>query len=347
MTAGAERPFDLPVRPPVEPMLSKLEDELPKGGGWLYEPKWDGFRAIVFRDRERMHIGSRGGRGLDRYFPDLLAIFQRAFPLRCVVDGEIVINGPRGLDFEALLQRIHPAPSRVRKLAAETPASFVAFDLLVVGDEDLRARPFAERRARLASMLEGAKDDKLAVTPQTDSYEQAQQWLASFGHSGFDGVVAKHSSLVYTPGERVMVKVKRIRTADCVVGGYRLDKKGTGIGSLLLGLYDEDGVLQHIGHTSAFKAKERRDILAMLKPLEGGTSFGEGRTPGGPSRWAQGRARSRAQETTTSWIPVRPELVCEVGFDHVDAGAIRHGARFFRWRPDKPPRECLFAQLEK
>lgn len=336
---GADAPFDLPVRPPVEPMLSKLQDALPKGDGWLYEPKWDGFRAIVFRDGKRMHIGSRGGRGLDRYFPDLLEIFQRVLPVRCVVDGEIVINGPRGLDFEALLQRIHPAPSRVRKLAVETPASFVAFDLLAVGDDDLRALPFVTRRARLAELLAKMPDDRLALTPQSDSREQAEQWLASFGHSGFDGVVAKHSSLVYTPGERVMVKVKRIRTADCVVGGYRLDKKGTGIGSLLLGLYDEDGVLQHIGHTSAFKAKERRDILAMLKPLEGGTSFGEGRTPGGPSRWAQGK--------DTSWVPVKPELVCEVGFDHVDAGAIRHGARFFRWRPDKPPRDCHFSQLEK
>lgn len=340
---AANSPFDLPVRPPVDPMLSKLEADLPVGEGWLYEPKWDGFRAIVFRDGERIHIGSRGGRGLERYFPELLAMFLRVLPARCVVDGEIVINGPRGLDFESLLQRIHPAPSRVRKLAAETPASFVGFDVLAIGDEDLRARPFVERRARLAALLAPSAMEKneprVALTPQTDSLAQAREWLASFGHSGFDGVVAKHASLVYTAGERVMVKVKRVRTADCVVGGYRLDKKGTGIGSLLLGLYDGDGVLQHIGHTSAFKAKERRDILAMLKPLEGGTSFGVGRTPGGPSRWAQGK--------DTSWIPVRPELVCEVGFDHVDAGAIRHGARFFRWRPDKPARACDMAQLDK
>lgn len=332
-------------------MLARVRDELPSGDGWLFEPKWDGFRALVFRDGEDLELVSRDGRGLGRYFPELVEPVLRSFPERCVVDGEIVVAGRDGLDFDALLLRIHPAESRVRLLAREIPASFVAFDLVALDDDDLSRTRFAERRARLEQVLDvggggspertievlGRGGSHVAVTAQTDDRDHALEWFTSLEAYGLDGVIAKPADVAYLPGERVLVKVKHKRTADCVVGGYRLAKSGDGIGSLLLGLYDEAGVLQYIGHTSSFKAAERRRLLKELRPLEGGHSFGEGRTPGGPSRWSQGR--------DASWTPIEPRLVCEVEYDHLQGNRFRHATRFLRWRDDKPPSECTLDQL--
>jgi len=326
----------LPLEPPVAPMLSRLRPDIPLGDGWLYEPKWDGFRAIVFRDGDRIQIESRNGLALHRYFPELCETLAEGLPDRCVVDGEVVVIGPDGLEFEVLQMRIHPAESRIKKLAQETPASFVAFDLLALGDDDLTGQPLTARRQALASMIEDGPH--LFLTPQTSDPESARDWFERFEGAGLDGVVAKRVEQTYEPGERVMVKVKHERTVDCVVGGYRLSKSGDGVGSLLLGLNDGQGVLHHVGHTSSFKAAERRDLLAELKPLEGGTSFGHGRTPGGPSRWAQGR--------DASYVPLDPVLVCEVSFEKLQGDRFRHAARFLRWRPDKSPTECTYDQLE-
>jgi ATP-dependent DNA ligase len=325
----------LPVEPPVKPMLAQLEERIPRGKDWRYEPKWDGFRGLIFREQHRLEIESRNGQPLHRYFPELVASLAKALPDRCVVDGEIIIPGPSGLDFDALLQRIHPAASRIALLASQTPASFVAFDLLALGEDDLRPQPLQMRRRQLEAILPSA--ERVFITPQTDDPEVAESWFIRFEGAGLDGVVAKRVDLAYLEGERVMVKVKHSRTADCVVGGYRVSKDGKGIGSLLLGLYDERGVLHHVGHTSAFAAKERRELRARLAPLEGGDSFGYGRTPGGPSRWSQGR--------DMSWVSLKPELVCEVTFDHLQGARFRHAARFLRWRPDKAPRECTYEQL--
>ena len=324
----------LPVSPPLEPMLAKAEATIPQSTGWLYEPKWDGFRALIFRDGDDVRIDSRNALPLQRYFPELLDPLRAALPKRCVVDGEIVIATPAGLDFDALQLRLHPAESRVRMLAAQSPASIVLFDMLALGDDDLRARPLHERRALLLQTV--AATAKIGITPQTESPDEATQWFERYEGAGLDGVVAKPRDGDYRHGERRWVKVKHLRTADCVVGGYRPLTKGTGIGSLLLGLYD-DSVLHHVGHTSGFSAAERREILARLEPLAGGESFGYGSTPGGPSRWR--RAADLA------FTPVRPELVCEVTFDHLQGRRFRHAARFLRWRPDRDPRSCTFDQL--
>jgi ATP-dependent DNA ligase len=324
----------LPFSPPVEPMLAALQEDIPEGEGWLYEPKWDGFRALVFRDGAQLFIQSRKGQPLGRYFPELVEALRGPLPDRCVLDGEIIIPGEGALDFDALLQRIHPAQSRVALLAKQTPASFVAFDLLAGGAKDLRPEPFSGRRRLLEDAV--AFDGRVLLTPQTDDPRVARRWFERFEGAGLDGIIAKSPDLPYVHGERVMVKVKHERTADCVVGGYRRHKAG-GVGSLLLGLYDDDGVLHHVGHTSAFSARVRRELEAELAPLLGGPSFGEGRTPGGPSRWAQGR--------DMSWISVRPERVCEVKFDHLQGTRFRHAARFLRWRPDKAPEQCDFLQL--
>jgi len=327
----------LPVEPPVEPMLSALEDELPVGEGWRYEPKWDGFRCIVFREGERLLLQSRKMQPLERYFPELLPALKGALPERAVVDGEIVVAGPRGLDFDSLQLRIHPAASRVQKLSKEIPASFVAFDLLAVGEEDLRQRPHDERFSRLGKVLR--QDSRIFLTPQTSSAEEARRWFVEYEGAGMDGIIAKRGSQVYAPGERVMVKVKHSHTADCVVGGYRVHKHG-GIGSLLLGLYDDRGVLHYVGHTTSFSATQRRgELLEMLKPLEGGESFGQGRTPGAPSRWSSGKE--------LSWIALRPELVCEVTFDYMQGDRFRHAVGFLRWRTDKAPSQCTFDQLTR
>jgi ATP-dependent DNA ligase len=324
----------LPFQPPIEPMLAAQGEEIPVGEGWLYEPKWDGFRAIVFRDGDEVKLASRKGQPLERYFPELVEWLKPPLAEACIVDGEIIIAGHEALDFDALLQRIHPAASRIKKLAQETPASFVAFDLLALGAEDLRKRRFDERRRMLAEAVRF--DAHVLLTPQTDDPELARGWFDRFEGAGLDGIVAKRTELPYVEGERVMVKVKHERTADCVVGGFRAGKNG-GVGSLLLGLYDGNGVLQHIGHTSSFSAKEKREVLEKLQPLVGGSSFGAGRTPGSPSRWSQGK--------DLSWTAVSPELVCEVKFDHLQGDRFRHAATFLRWRPDKGPRQCTFEQL--
>jgi ATP-dependent DNA ligase len=325
----------LPLTPPLEPMLSEAQDDIPVGAGWLYEPKWDGFRALIFCDQGKIQIGSRKGQSLERYFPELVELFPSSLPDPCVVDGEIVIGGERGLDFEALQQRIHPAASRIAKLSQETPASFAAFDLLALGNEDLREKPLRERFRLLGDSLK--ETSRIFLTPQTEDPDEARQWFTRYEGAGLDGVIAKREELKYLPGERVMVKVKHARTVDCVVGGYRMGKSGDGVGSLLLGLYDDAGILHHVGHTSSFKAKERRELLAQLAPLEGGESFGKGRTPGGPSRWAQ--------DKDMSWTAVTPSLVCEVAFDHLQGDRFRHATRFLRWRLDKAPKDCTYQQL--
>jgi ATP-dependent DNA ligase len=334
-----------PLSPPIAPMLAKLQRELPRGDGWLYEPKWDGFRAIVFVSPDDVYIQSRDKRPFNRYFPELPGALTETLPEACVVDGEIVVAGPSGLDFDLLQLRIHPAESRVRMLAAQTPASFVAFDLLAVGERSLMDAPFAARREELRSLLEGRDGSgvpgpgstQVLLTPQTDDADEAEAWFDAFARLGLDGVVAKRVDQKYSPGDRVMVKVKRVKTADCVVGAYRPSRADEGIGSLLLGLY-RDGVLHFVGHTSSFSAAERKRLRQELKQYEqDAESFGEGRTPGGPSRWA------RAEQAV--WTPLRPELVCEVRYDKLQGDRFRHAATFIRWRDDKRPEECTFDQL--
>ena len=335
----------LAVRPPVVPMLARLEHDLPPEGDYVYEPKWDGFRCIVFRDGDDVQLHSRNERPLSRYFPELLGPLADSLPERAVVDGEIVIAGPNGLDFGALLQRLHPATSRVRKLAAETPTSFVAFDLLGLGDLDARPLPFHERRELLTAEL-GSARPPVHLTPSTSDRAQALDWFSRFEGAGLDGVVAKASHLPYVEGERVMVKVKHERTADCVVGGWRAHAHG-GVGSLLLGLYDGRGHLHRVGVCSAFSAARRRELAEELAPytLQEGADhpwLGEGGEPAAepepPSRWSRGR--------DTSWVPLRPVLVCEVSYDHLQGPRFRHATSFRRWRPDRDPASCTFDQLD-
>jgi ATP-dependent DNA ligase len=339
------------LEPPIEPMLAKLATELPAGDGWLFEPKWDGFRAIVFRDGDRIYLQSRDLRPLDRYFPELAAPLRAALPEQCVVDGEIVIATEHGLDFDALQLRLHPAASRVAKLAAETPSSFVAFDLLAEGARDLRSRPQAERRASLEEALARASG-AVHLTPCSRDRVVAQEWFHRFEGAGLDGVIAKHESTPYQPGKRAMIKVKHARTADCVVAGFRWHKNGPGelVGSLLLGLYDAKGALHHVGVTSSFTAAKRRQLASELAPLRKNAleghpwrewaEHGDGgtRMPGGQSRWSQGK--------DLSWEPLRVERVCEVKYDHLQGDRFRHAAVFARWRPDKPPSACRYDQLE-
>ena len=350
-----------PIEPPVSPMLAKLARELPASGGklgdLLYEPKWDGFRAIVFRDGDDLEIGSRNEKPLTRYFPDLIEPLKKNLPERCVVDGEVVIATERGLDFDRLSLRIHPAESRVAMLAEETPAGFVAFDLLAEGDADLRGTPFRERRARLERALKKAKAP-VFLTPATTDRDTASQWFDRFEGAGLDGVIAKPLDGEYEEGKRTMLKVKHLRTADCVVGGFRFHKDGEGVGSLLLGLYDDDGVLHHVGVASSFSADARRELLADLEPhrkgalddhpwrgwaeaeAEAGTSEGGSgqRRPGAQSRWNAGK--------DLSWEPLRLGLVAEVAYEHMQGDRFRHTARFQRWRPDREPSSCTYEQLE-
>ena len=332
----------LPVEPPVEPMLALLTREFPVEGDWTYEFKYDGFRCIVFWDGAELLLQSRDRRPLNRYFPELEAGLRDVLPAKAVLDGEIVIETPSGFDFDALLLRIHPAASRVTKLARETPASFIAFDLLATGRSSLMKRPFHERRARLVGMLENPKMP-LRLTPATSDTALAKKWFRDLEGAGIDGVMAKDPSSIYVPGERVMLKIKHERTAECVVGGFRWSKDSAGkaVGSLLLGLY-EGKVLNYVGHVSNFRAPERKTLVKFLEPYRKNVrgSFGEGRAPGGPSRWSR--------EMDKSWEPVRPELVCEVAYDHMQSGErFRHAARFLRWRHDKPPRECTYDQLRE
>jgi ATP-dependent DNA ligase len=335
---------------PIEPMLAKVALELPRDDGFLFEPKWDGFRAIVFRGGDDVFIQSRDLRPLDRYFPDLHEALLAALPAGSVVDGEIVIAGPRGLDFEALQLRLHPAASRVAKLAAESPASFVAFDLLGAEGRSVMSQPQAERREALEKLLAKAKPP-LYLTPATRERKVAAEWLDRFEGAGLDGVIAKLVDLPYEPGKRAMIKVKHVRTADCVVAGFRWHKAGEGIvGSLLLGLYDDGGVLQHVGVTSSFTMAMRRQLAGELEPLRknamknhpwrdwAGAAAEASRMPGSQSRWSAGK--------NLAWEPLRIERVCEVKYDHLQGDRFRHAAIFQRWRPDKPPAECTYDQLE-
>ncbi len=347
----------LPVEPPVEPMLAKASDGLPDGDGWLYEPKWDGFRALVFRDGDEVYTQSRDLKPLDRYFPELAAPFRAQLPRRCVLDGEVVIAREGALDFESLLLRIHPAASRVRMLAAETPASFVAWDLLALGDEDLRSVPQGERRARLEVALAGV-EPPLHLTPATRDRAMAADWFDRFEGAGLDGVVAKRLDGVYQPGKRAMLKIKHERTADCVVAGFRWHKNGPGthVGSLLLGLFDDEGRLHHVGITSSFTWDRRATLVEELAPLRehaldehpwaewaewagyGSADASGQRLPGATSRWNRGK--------DLSWEPLRAERVAEVAYDHLQGDRFRHATTFRRWRPDKPPEACRYDQLE-
>ena len=337
--------MELPVRPPISPMLAKSVREIPPDC-W-YEPKWDGFRSICFRSGDAIELGSRNERPLTRYFPELVAAARAELPDRCVIDGEIVVPTAHGLDFEALQQRIHPADSRVRMLAEKTPASFIAFDLLALGDDDLTGLPFAERRATLVEALADC-GPSLHVTPATTDVALAERWFADFEGAGLDGVVAKPPTVTYQPNKRVMFKIKHARTADCVVAGYRVHKSGDdAIGSLLLGLFSDGGALASVGVIGAFPMATRRQLFADLQPLV--TTFAEH-----PWSWAarptleQSSAGSRWNSgKDLSFTPLRPERVVEVRYDHMEGARFRHTAQFNRWRPDRDPQSCTYAQLDQ
>lgn len=340
-----------PIAPPVEPMLAKLVDELPDAEGFMFEPKWDGFRAIVFRGTSDVYIQSRDLRPFDRYFPDLHEALLDALPDGCVIDGEIVITSPQGLDFDALQLRLHPAASRVAKLAQEAPASFVAFDLLALGGRDVMNTPQSERRALLEKLLVKT-GPPIHLTPVTRDRATASRWLNEFEGAGLDGVIAKPEDSIYQPGKRAMLKIKHARTAECVVAGFRWYKTGKeAVGSLLLGLYDNGGALQHVGVTSSFTLEKRKQLVEELAPLREHAREGHpwrawaeadahqtSRMPGGQSRWSAGK--------DLSWEPLRIERVCEVKYDHLQGNRFRHAATFLRWRPDKRPNDCRYDQLE-
>jgi ATP-dependent DNA ligase len=348
-------PFDVGS---IEPMLAKAAKTVPRGGhGYLYEPKWDGFRCVLYRDGAEVELGSRGGKSLSRYFPELIAAVAAAgLPERCVLDGEIVVARGQRLDFDALTERIHPADSRVRLLAEQTPASFVAFDLLAVGDESLLRTPLRQRHERLGAELAGVLPP-LFVTPSTEDPELAERWFDLFEGAGLDGVMAKPMDGAYEPGKRTMVKVKHERTADVVVGGYRVHNNG-GVGSLMLGVYDDSDTLTYLGVASSFTAARRQELLAELKPYEAadGASHpwldtededsvgvadaaSQARRPGTLNRWNS--------KKDLSFVPLRPELVCEVRYEHLQAGRFRHVAHFLRWRPDRDASSCRYRQLDE
>jgi ATP-dependent DNA ligase len=356
--------MDLPIAPPLDPMLAKAVPEIPSGEGWLFEPKWDGFRAIVFRDGSELFLQSRDRNPLDRYFPELAAPLLEALPQRCVVDGEIVIAHDGQLDFEALLLRIHPAASRVAMLADQSPASFVAFDLLAVDDTSLLDTPQHERRARLEQVLADVRPP-VHVTPMTRDRDQAADWFARFEGAGLDGVVAKEADAVYEPGRRRMLKIKHARTADCVVAGFRWHKNGRGthVGSLILGLYDDGGQLHHVGVTSSFSWQRRAELVRELEPLRAEalvdhpwSEWAAWSSPqGGPADDASAEAPALAMPGATSrwnrgkdlsWEALRIERVCEVAYDHLQGDRFRHATTFRRWRPDRSPVDCRYDQLE-
>ncbi|WP_330256366.1 ATP-dependent DNA ligase [Nocardia sp. NBC_00565] len=345
--------MDLPVMPPVRPMLAKTAPSVPREPGLSYEPKWDGFRCVVFRDGDEVELGSRNDRPLTRYFPEVAELLKAALPNKCVVDGEIVVVTDEGLDFDTLQNRLHPAASRVNKLAKETPASFVAFDLLALSDKDLTGEPFAERRRLLETIL----DTELArvhLTPITQDPDVAEDWFTRFEGAGFDGVMVKADDLSYLQDKRVMLKVKHERTADCVVAGFRWHKDGEGVGSLLLGLFDDEGNMHHVGVASSFTAAKRKSLVDELKPLRenalanhpwrewadaAAQAKADGKMPGGVSRWTGGK--------DLSWEALRPELVAEVRYEHVQSGRLRHGGRLVRFRADRTPESCTYAQLDE
>ncbi|HEX2386458.1 MAG TPA: ATP-dependent DNA ligase [Candidatus Binatia bacterium] len=345
----------LPVNPPVLPMLAKRVGDLPAAGSWIFEPKWDGFRALVFRDGDEVLIQSRDEKSLNRYFPELIEPLSMQLPERCVLDGEVVLAQDGALDFDALQQRIHPAASRVKLLSQQTPASIVFFDLLASGDRDLRDTPFENRRRELEALLLSAKPP-IHLTPATRDSATARDWFRRFEGAGLDGVVAKPISGIYESNKRAMLKIKHERECDCVVAGFRWHKKGerTMVGSLLLGLYNDGGALQHVGVCASFTEAKRRELVELLKPYrknalanhpwkswaEQGAADGDDgqRMPGAQSRWSSGK--------DLSWEPLRPELIVEVAYDHMQGDRFRHTAQFRRWRPDKKPRDCTYEQLE-
>jgi len=347
--------MNLAVNPPVLPMLAKRVSDLPPGEGWIFEPKWDGFRTLIFRDGDEIFIQSRDEKPLNRYFPELIAPLKAQLPERCVLDGEIVIAGSEGLEFDTLQMRLHPAASRVNKLAVEIPASVVFFDLLCENDQSLCDRPFGERRARLESLLAGA-EPPLHLTPATRDRATAADWFRRFEGAGLDGVVAKPEAGSYEPNKRVMLKVKHERDCDCVVAGFRWHKRGekTAVGSLLLGLYDDAGNLEHVGVCASFTNVKRQELVTFLAPYRENALDGHPwrawaevqpnpgaephRRPGAQSRWSAGK--------DLSWEPIRPELVVQVAYDHMQGDRFRHTAQFRRWRDDKRPIDCTFEQLE-
>ncbi len=347
--------MNLPVNPPILPMLAKRLGELPPGEGWIFEPKWDGFRTLIFRDGDEIFIQSRDEKPLNRYFPELIDPLKAQLPSRCVLDGELVIARGGSLDFDALQLRLHPAASRVKLLSGEMPASVVFFDLLCEGNRDLRSTPFAERRARLESIL-GDAEPPVHLTPATRDRPTAADWFQRFEGAGLDGVIAKLATGIYEPNKRVMLKVKHERDCDCVVAGFRWHKRGqkTAVGSLLLGLYGDGGDLEHVGVCASFTDAKRRELVQFLEPFrehaldnhpwrewaehQSPAEAALHRRPGMTSRWSQGK--------DLSWEPLRPELVVEVAYDHMQGDRFRHTAQFRRWRPDKKPHECTFDQLE-
>lgn len=341
----------LPFGPPLSPMLAKLSRDLPVGDHWSYEPKWDGFRCIVFRDGDEVELGSRNERPLTRYFPELIAPLRAALPKRAVVDGEIVIMTDHGLDFDLLSNRIHPAESRITKLSEETPAAFVAFDLLAEGARDLREKPFEARRELLEAKVKPSAT--VHVAPRTRDVELAGQWFSEFEGAGLDGLVVKDVEGTYRPGDRGWLKVKHLRTADCVVAGFRVHKDGKGVGSLLLGLYDDDGRLHHVGVASSFAAKARAELAADLEPLRAHAlddhpwaDWAEmSNTPDGQRRPGAGNRWNATKDM--SWEAVRIERVAEVAYEHMQGDRFRHTARFQRWRPDREPASCTYEQLDR
>ena len=331
--------IDLPIQPPYLPMEAKSVVEIPSETGWLYEPKWDGFRCLAFRAGDEILLQSKSGQPLGRYFPELLEALRALAAKRFVLDGEIVIFSGGALAFDELLQRIHPADSRIRKLAKETPCMFMCFDLLV--DEkghSLVNLALAERRVKLEEFMKKfAKNKSVRLSPASSQRDQAEEWLRELGRMGLDGIVAKRLDEPYHSGDRkAMVKVKRIRSADCVVGGFRYTEKGDQIGSLLLGLYNEEGLLDHIGFSASFTAEQRKALKPIVEPLIAPPGF-TGKAPGGLSRWSTKRSME--------WQPLKPSLVCEVRYDHFSAGRFRHGTKFLRWRPDKKPKQCTLEQV--
>jgi ATP-dependent DNA ligase len=345
--------MDLPLRPPLLPMLAKRSLELPEGDGWIFEPKWDGFRALVFRDGDEVVIQSRDEKPLGRYFPEIEALVREQLPPRCVVDGEIVIATPSGLDFEVLQNRLHPAASRVKMLSETTPASLILWDLLALDDRSLLQEPFVARRAALLAAISAPKPP-LHLTPATTDRAVAVDWFSRFEGAGFDGVIAKRPEGIYEPNKRAMVKVKHERECDCVVAGFRWHKgsEKTAVGSLMLGLFDAEGKLHHVGVAASFTAQKRKELVEYLNPYREGalaahpwrewaepaSHAGSQRMPGGKSRWSQGK--------DLSWEPLRIELCVQVSYDHMQSERFRHTAHFRRWRLDKKPADCTYAQLD-
>jgi ATP-dependent DNA ligase len=354
---SADQPFDLPLQPPIEPMLAKLARVIPEGDGWLYEPKWDGFRCIVFREGDRIELFSRKLRPLTRYFPELVEPLLQALPVRCVIDGEIVVadTGGNGLDFDALLQRIHPAKSRIDRLAAETPSAYVAFDVLADGDRSVLEEPMSSRRSLLETLI--TPNDTVHLTPASTERATADEWFGRFEGAGLDGVIAKPLDGTYQPGKRSLVKVKHERTADCAVAGYRVHKDGNGVGSLLLGLFDDEGDMHSVGVAAAFSVARRAELLAELEPrthdaLEGHPwrewaewGAGENKDGGQEAKASTGGSRWNAGKDL-SFVPLRMGLVAEVTFGQLENRRFRHGVKFLRWRPDRTPESCRYDQLD-